>query len=165
MILEILILALITFLPLLELRASIPLGILAGKVELLGIVFQGFHLPWLLVFFVCVIANILLGLMVYLILDNFIHYFLRFKLFKKFYEKKIEKTQKKLHPYVEKFGVLGVALFIAVPLPGSGTYTGAFGSYLLGLRYRDFIIANTLGVILAGIIVTIITLLGIELFS
>lgn len=164
MILQILALVLITFLPFFELRASIPLGILSGQVTLLGMTFQGFGLPWISVFLICVITNIILGPLVYIFLDKFVHYFFRFRFFKRYYEKKVEKTQRKIHTYVEKYGIFGVALFIAVPLPGSGSYTGALGSYLLGLRYRDFVIANTIGVIIAGIAVTIITLTGIEIF-
>jgi len=165
MIYKILILILVTLIPTLELRASIPLGILGGKIKIFNLVLQGFGLNWMLVFLVCVIANIILGPLVYLFLDKFVHYFLRFKLFDNYYKKKVEKTQRKIKPYVEKYGLFGIALFIGIPLPGSGSYTGALGAYLLGLDYKKFIIANTLGVLIAGIIVTIVTLTGISLFN
>jgi len=162
---KILALVLVTLLPFLELRASIPLGILSGGVTLLGLTIQGFSLSWPLVFLVCVLTNIILGPLVYIFLDKFVHYFFRFKFFKKYYDKKVEKTQHKIAPYVDKFGLFGVALFIGIPLPGSGSYTGALGAYLLGLDYKKFILANTLGVIIAGIAVTIFTLTGIKLFN
>lgn len=165
MINKILILILITLLPLFELRASIPLGILSGEVHLLGMNIQGFGFPWFSVFLICVIANIILGPLIYIFLNKFVHHLLKIRLFEKYYEKKVEKTQRKINKYVEKYGIFGVALFIAVPLPGSGSYTGALGSYLLGLNYKDFVIANTIGVILAGISVTIITLTGIGIFN
>ena len=76
------------------------------------------------------------------------------------YNKYVEKTQKKIHKYVEKYGTLGVAIFIGIPLPGSGVYSGAIGSYVLGLSYKKFILAAILGVLIAGIIVTIVTLIG-----
>jgi len=55
-------------------------------------------------------------------------------------------------------------LFIGIPLPGSGVYTGALGAYVLGFGYKRFIIASTIGVLIAGIIVTAIMLTGSELF-
>ena len=51
-------------------------------------------------------------------------------------------------------GELGVAVFIGIPLPGSGVYTGAFGSYLIGLSKRKFAIANVIGVVIAAAAVT-----------
>jgi uncharacterized membrane protein len=165
MLLKILILVVVTFIPFLELRASIPLGILLSEVKLLGFSFQGFGLNWVLVFWVCVLSNIVLGPLVYVFLDKFADYFLKYKIFSRYYNKKIEKTQKKISPYVNKYGVLGVALFIGTPLPGTGSYTGALGSYLLGIGYKKFIIANTIGVFIAGIAVTAITLVGLNLFN
>lgn len=60
---------------------------------------------------------------------------------------------------VEKYGELGVAVFIGIPLPGSGVYTGAFGAYLLGLDKRKFGVANVIGVLIAGVAVTVLCLL------
>ena len=50
--------------------------------------------------------------------------------------------------------MLGIAIFVAVPLPGSGSWTGGLIAYLLGIGYKKFFIANTIGVIVAGIIIT-----------
>ncbi|MBI5881327.1 small multi-drug export protein [archaeon] len=145
---EILVLIGITFLPIFELRASIPYGILK------------YDMPWLTVFIICVLANILIGMIVFFLLDKFVHVVTRVKWIKRIYHKMIENTQKKIHPYIEKWGVLGVAVFIGIPLPGSGVYTGALGSYLLGLNYKEFFIACILGVIIAAIAVTLIVLFG-----
>ncbi|MBN1544406.1 small multi-drug export protein [Candidatus Woesearchaeota archaeon] len=145
---EILGLVIITFLPLLELRASIPYGILQTG------------LGWVNVFIVCVVTNILLGILVYFLLDKFVHLVVKVKAIGRVYNRFVERTQKKITPYVDKYGTLGVALFIGVPLPGSGVYTGALGSYLLGLGYKRFFIACVVGVIIAGVAVTLITLFG-----
>jgi uncharacterized membrane protein len=165
MLLKILALIFITFIPFLELRASIPLGILTGKLKILGLTLQGFGLNWPLVFLICVISNMTLGILIYFFLDKFVKYLMRFELFAKYYNKKVEKTQRKIRPYVRRYGLFGVALFIGIPLPGSGSYTGALGAYLLGLGYKKFILANTLGVIIAGLTVTILTLTGMGIFS
>lgn len=153
MIQEILILAAITLIPALELRASIPYGIFATD------------LHWTLVFIVCVITNIILGPVVYFIIDKVLHIFLKIKALNDLWQKIIARAQKKIHKHVEKWGWLGVAVFIGIPLPGSGSYTGAVGSYLLGLGYKKFFLANLIGVLIAGLLVTIIVLTGAQAFD
>ena len=146
-------LALITFFPFFELRASIPYGIFKTDMH------------WLAVFTVCVAANIVLGPAIYALLDRSVHMMLRAGLFRKIYDKVIARTQKRVRPYVDKYGEIGLALFIGVPLPGSGSYSGALAAYVLGMDFRKFIIANTIGVILAGIAVLIVSMSGGLLFS
>ncbi len=166
MIRNIIILFAITLLPLFELRASIPIGILDGELHLpLGLSMLGMGLsPWL-VFAICVISNMILGIILYPLINRFIHLLEKIPFFGRFWKRFTERTQKRIHPYVERWGTVGVALFIAVPLPGSGSYSGALGAYLLGLSYRQFILANLLGVTLAGIAVTAITLTGAGIFE
>ena len=150
---EILNLIWITFLPFLELRASIPYGIIKA------------NLDWFLVFFVCIITNIFLGIILYPLLGKIIKIFTKISIIDKCYQKYVEKTQKKIHATVEKYGEWAVAIFIGIPLPGSGVYSGALAAYLIGLNYKKFIIANIIGVLIAGIIVTIISLTGIGAFN
>ncbi len=140
----ILILSAITLIPALELRASIPWGI-----------FQlGDTVTWPMVFVVCLIANILLGFLVFTVMGPVFSFVRRWHWFDRTIWPRLEKTQHKIHPYVEKYGELGVAVFIGIPLPGSGVYTGAFGAYLLGLDKRKFAIANVVGVLIAAVAVT-----------
>lgn len=152
MISNLFILSVITLIPLLELRASIPYGIFSMQNEM----------PWFFVTIICIVMNIFLGWMIYFILGPV------FSLLKKWnwFEKKIwpilEKSREKIHPYVEKYGEFGVALFIGIPLPGSGVYTGALGAYLLGLEKRKFFIANVIGVLIAGVAVTLLCLLVLK---
>lgn len=150
---NILLIIAITFLPFLELRASIPYGILILKMH------------WFPVFIIAVITNIILGPIVYFFLDKIMHIFLRIKFLDKIYQKYVEKTQKKIHKYVKKYGEAAVAVFIGIPLPGSGSYSGALAAYLIGLGYKKFIIANIIGVLIAGIIVTAIILTGATAFD
>ena len=144
---------LMTFLPFLELRASIPYGILILKEN------------WILVFFICIITNIILGIILFPLIDTIISILTKIKFIKKIYNYYVIKTQKKIMKYVDKYGEIGIALFIGIPLPGSGVYSGALGANIIGLKYKKFIIANILGVLIAGIIVTIIVLSGNNAFS
>ncbi|MFH1874756.1 MAG: small multi-drug export protein [Pseudomonadota bacterium] len=166
MLINILILFGITLIPAFELRASIPYGILGGSLELpFGIVVQGLGEPWLWVFLVCVISNMILGTILYPLINHIMLLLERIPFINKLWNKFVVRAQKKIHPYVEKWGIIGVALFIAVPLPGSGSYTGVLGAYLLGISYKRVILANAIGVTLAGIAVTILTLFGISFFQ
>ena len=145
----ILILIALTFVPALELRASIPMGFFSMHDQV----------SWPLVFVVCAVSNILLGWLVFALLGPTFGVLRRWDWFERRVWPRLEKTQHRLHPYVEKYGELGVAVFIGVPLPGSGVYSGALGSYLLGLDRRKFAIANVLGVMIAAIAVTSLCLL------
>ena len=148
----VLILILITFIPTLELRASIPFGILKGDI------------PWWLVVMVCVITNILLGPLVYLVLEKGIGLLQRFEWLDRIYERTVARTQQRIQKSVDRYGEIGVALFIGIPLPGTGSYSGALGAYLIGLGYGKFVIANIIGVLMAGTIVTAAFLSGLEAF-
>ena len=141
-----LIIIFLTFLPLLELRASIPYGILVAK------------LPWYEVFILAVIVNIIIGPVIYFCLDKIIHWFFFIKPFHVWYIKKVENAQTRIQSKIDKYGIVGIAIFIGVPLPGTGVYTGALASYALNLGYIRFLYATILGVLIAGIAVLTITL-------
>ena len=146
---EALILILITFSPFIEIRGSIPIGIATFKMH-----------P-LFVFVLCIISNIIIGFIVFVLIDKIISLINKSKRMSRIYKRYIERNQKRIRHVVDKYGVLGLALFIAIPLPGSGVYTGAILSYALGLKFKRFAIASIIGVIIAGIIVTILTLSGV----
>ena len=142
------VIALLTLVPALELRASIPFGILVVEK------------PWAVVVFVAIVANILLGPIVFFLLDKFMHLLLHVGWINRIWDRMIVKTQKKVHPLVEKYGIWGLGLFIGIPLPGSGVYSGAVGGYLLGFTKKEFYIATVLGVLMAATLVTIFTIFG-----
>jgi len=141
-----------TFVPALELRASIPIGILTYDMEVYEVVT------------VCVLANIALGIIFYSLLDTAIKLFRKMAWFDRIYQKLLVRAQHKIQKYVDKWGELGIAIFIGIPLPGSGVITGAMGSYAIGLKKRKFMVANVIGVLIAATIVTIVTLTGNEMF-
>ncbi|KYK26259.1 hypothetical protein AYK26_05625 [Euryarchaeota archaeon SM23-78] len=73
--------------------------------------------------------------------------------------------QKKSKKYVEKYGELGLAIFIGIPLPGSGVWSGALAANIFGLKFRKYLVASIIGVLIAGIMVTIIMVSGAEVFG
>lgn len=139
---------LLSLAPFAEVRASIPYGIFVAD------------LPLFIVIFVSVISNILVAPISYFILHFIVDLFRRFAFFDRFWSATVIRSQRKVHPYVEKYGVFGLALFIGIPFPGTGVYTAAVGAYALGLSFRKFFIASVFGVCIAAALVTLISLFG-----
>ena len=67
----------------------------------------------------------------------------------------VERVRKKAHPYLERWGFWGLLIFVAIPLPGTGVWTGALAAYLLGIKNRRAFPALLLG----GLLSMAITLL------
>ncbi len=144
---------LLTFFPALELRASIPYGVLVAGID------------WWWVVALAVVTNIVLGPILYVLLDKFLHVMLRVGWFGRMWDKFVLPKQKKIHAKVEKYGIWGLSVFIGIPLPGSGVYSGAIGGYLLGFSFKEFFISTVLGVLMAAAIVTAIVLSGAHAFD
>jgi uncharacterized membrane protein len=141
-----------SLLPISELRGSIPIGLSSG-------------LPLSIVFPVAVLSNVLVFPVFYFFL-TFIHELLmKWVLYRKSFNYFLEKTRKKVGPKVEKYGYLGLTLFVAMPLPATGAYTGTLGAWFFKMQKRKSFLAVFLGVVLAGIIVTIVSVFGIRLFD
>jgi uncharacterized membrane protein len=128
--------------PISELRGGIPLGISLG-------------LDPLFTFFVAIIANTLIFFPVFFALRLFYDKLLfRIPLFNKY----LDNLRKRGEPKVEKYGFWGLILFVAIPLPVTGAYTGTILAWLLGMDWRKAFPAVGLGVIVAGVVVLLITL-------
>lgn len=131
----------ITLLPGIELRGSIPYGIFEGSLNPVN------------VFVVAVLTNILVIYPSFIFLDWFFDLLMKLP-FAGYY---IKKTRRKVKPYVEKYGVMGLAVFVSVPLPGTGAYSGALASHIFGLENKKAFISISLGVFVAGVLVYLIS--------
>ena len=139
---EIALTLLITILPISELRGGIPLGILK------------YELDPLFIFCIAVIANALIFFPVFFALRLFYDKVLsRIPLFERY----LDNLRKRGEPKVEKYGFWGLFLFVAVPLPITGAYTGTILAWLLGMDWRTAFPAVGLGVIMAGVVVLLLT--------
>jgi uncharacterized membrane protein len=129
--------------PISELRVGIPLGILE------------FGLDPLFTFFIAVIANALIFFPVFfalrLLYDKVLF---RIPLFNKY----LDNLRKRGKPKVERYGFWGLTLFVAIPLPITGAYTGTILAWLMGMDWKKAFPAVGLGVIIAGLVVLLITL-------
>jgi uncharacterized membrane protein len=133
--------AVLSMLPWVELRGGIPYGILKA----------GYN-P-IIVTVVSVLANCLVIYPGFVFLDHFFRKVDRWVL-----HGLIEKTRAKAKPYVEKYGMPGLAVFVAVPLPGTGAYAGTLAAYLFGMNHRQAFASISAGVAAAGAIVFVVTL-------
>ena len=140
--------AFLSFLPISELRGAIPFAI-ANDV------------PWYAAYFMSVLINAMVAPACWIFLSTLHKLFLKMAWYGRFFERFIDRARNKLHDKVERWGWLGIAVFVAIPLPITGAWTGTLGAWVLGLSKRRTMIAVILGVLAAGIAVTTVVLLGI----
>ena len=88
-----------------------------------------------------------------------------FTWYRTIFDRFVERAREKLRSGVEKWGALGITLFVAIPLPITGAWTGTLGAWVLGLSKKKTLFAVMLGVIIAGAIVTTVMLLGLTAFQ
>ena len=139
---EIALTLLATVLPISELRGGIPLGISLGLD------------PWF-TFSIVVAANALIFFPIFFALRLFYDKLLsRIPLFDQY----LDSLRERGKPKVDKYGFWGLTLFVAIPLPITGAYTGTILAWLLGMDWKKAFPAVGLGVIVAGVVVLLITL-------
>lgn len=142
----------ISMVPVLELRGAIPIATAHG-----------------LNFWVAIVCAIIGNL----IPVPFIIIFIRkiFELIRKWSPKldklvtKLEDRAHKKSDVVLKYAFWGLVILVAIPLPGTGAWTGALVAAMLNMRLRKAFPAIALGVIIAGVIVSVVTYGGIMILS
>ncbi len=132
---------LISLMPILELRG----GLIAAS--LLDIPIWG-------AFLVCVLANTLVIPFVLFLIEGILGILSKINFLGNLIDNFKKKALKK-KDIIEKYGYLGIMLFVAVPIPGSGAWTGCLLAVLLGLDKKKSFLAALLGVFIAGIIMLI----------
>jgi len=143
--------------PIGELRASIPLGLTV------------FHQHWLLVYVVSVIGNIIPPIFILWLFPRISEWLMAHsKLMNKFLTWLFERTRRKAHDKIEKYGDLALIIFVAIPLPiplpNTGAWTGALAAWLFGIPMKRALLNVFYGVLIAGVVVTIIITGFIHLF-
>ncbi len=133
-----LVVVIVSMLPIIELRGAIPLGFLMGMN------------PWEL-FALTVLGNILPVPLIILCARPVVDFCLRTKPLRPLGNWLEEKVKKNSHKIV-KYEVWGLFLFVAIPLPGTGAWTGSLLAALMDLRLKNALPSIVLGVIVAGII-------------
>jgi uncharacterized membrane protein len=144
--------AFLSFLPVSELRGAIPFA-------------MAHEIPWYIAYPFSACLNALVAPACWIFLSTLHKIFLKMAWYEKFFDRFIERARRKLHRKVEKWGWFGIAVFVAIPLPVTGAWTGTLGSWVLGLSKRRTMLAVIIGVFIAGAIVSAAVLLGVKALS
>ena len=139
-------------LPVTELRGAIPLGLF------------GLNQPPVKVILFSIAGNLLPVAPLLFLLKPLSRKMRRFVLWRRFFDWLFERTRKKA-TLVQRYEALGLALFVAVPLPVTGAWTGCIAASLFKIRFRYAFLAISIGVLLAAGIVTLICLSGQEILT
>jgi uncharacterized membrane protein len=140
---------LLCLLPIAELRGGLPYALAGG-------------VPPLPAYLLCVAANALVGPLVFLFLSSLHRLLDRWPAYHRLFERLVDRSRRRIHSVVERYGYWGLMVFVAIPFPLTGAYTGALGAWVLGMRRWKSVLFITLGVALAGLIVSLVYLLGLR---
>lgn len=133
----------ISLLPILELRG----GLIAARI--LGVEF-------IKAFIICYIANIIPVPFILLFINYLFNKMSKWKPTKKIVDWLSNKTLKKKEQ-IDKYGYFGLFLFVGIPLPGTGAWTGSLLAILLNLDKKKSFITIAIGVLAAGIIMSLLS--------
>ena len=132
----------ISMVPLIELRGAIPVS-------------QAMQLPIIPSYIVCIVGNMLPVPIIYLFARKFLEWGQNKKYIGgicRFFLVKGTAAGEKMQSKVGRGLFIALLLFVGIPLPGTGAWTGTLAASLLDMKFRDTVIAVTLGVLLAGLI-------------
>ncbi|MBL7081761.1 MAG: small multi-drug export protein [Candidatus Omnitrophica bacterium] len=133
-------------LPVFELRGAIPLGFYFGMPVTKAFVFS-------------IIGNLLIVAPLYFLLQPLFEKLRHIRLFNNFFSWLFKYTKERAR-IVEKYEALGLILFVAIPLPITGAWTATIAASLFKIRFKITFLAITCGVILAGLIVSVLVSFG-----
>lgn len=133
--------------PIIELRGAIPIAI--GR----------YHFTWYYAYLFGFIGNILPVPFLLGFLEAIISLLNRVPFLNRLVRWFLAVTRRR-GKIVERYERIGLALFVAIPLPITGAWTGSLLAFLMGLKYKNSLISIIAGVLIAGAIVTSATVLG-----
>ena len=143
---------LMAMVPVIELRGAIPFGVAAGisvkQALVCAIIGNLLPIPFILLFLRRVFVwmrKISTGF------ENLVE--------------KLELRAKRKKGIVDKYEIIGLIILVAIPLPGTGAWTGALVATVLDIRMRRALPAITIGVVIAGIVVSVVTYGGFAVFG
>lgn len=142
-----------SMIPIIELRGAIPMGALLG-------------LPWWQSYFLAVLGNMLPVPFILLLIRAVIAWMTKSKV--KFFNKIADfllKRVEKRRDQIEKYSFWGVCLFVAVPLPVTGAWTGSLVAAMIDMKFWKALLSCLLGVMIAGVVMTLISYGAVAVFA
>ena len=144
----------ISMVPLIELRGAIPVS-------------QGFDLPFIQSYIICILGNMIPVPFIYLFARKILEWGQDKKVIGgicTFFLVKGKKAGQKLESKAGRGLFVALFLFVGIPLPGTGAWTGTLAASLLDMKFKETVIAVMSGVLLAGIIMMALSM-GFFLFA
>lgn len=147
---------LVSMVPLIELRGAIPIAL-------------GMDLPTVPAYIVCVLGNMLPVPVIYFFARKVLLWGRDKKYIGKFFTFCIEKGEKggrKLAQTAGRGGLfVALMLFVGIPLPGTGAWTGTLAASFLNMGFKSTVASVSLGVIIAGVIMGVVSAFGLHIFG
>ncbi|MEO0250893.1 MAG: small multi-drug export protein [candidate division WOR-3 bacterium] len=138
----------VSMLPVVELRGAIPLGVFSYNFSLIKALLLSLS------------GNLLIVFPLVFLMDFIERQFKRVDFLDKLLQKIFSRARSKAEK-IRRYELLGLFLFVAIPLPGTGAWTGALVAYLLGMDKWSALLSISMGVIVAGLLVSLFTAFGI----
>ena len=141
---------LISMVPLVELRGAIPIG-------------DGMGVPWYVAVIIAMIGNMIPVPIIFFFARRVLEWGANKPVIGKFFTWCLEKGRKGGEKLKEKAGrgmFWALMLFVGIPLPGTGAWTGTLAASMLDLDFKKSVLAVVCGCALAAVIITLATLLG-----
>jgi len=136
----------LSMLPLTELRATVPWIILT------------YNEQWFGLLVVAVIGNVIPAIILLWGLSYIDRLLVnRMNIIANIYNKVIQRTRRKTQTRINRYGYIALLLFVAIPFPGTGVWTGSIAAWLFGLPKRPSLVVISLGVVVAAIIMTLLS--------
>jgi len=137
----------ISALPIFELRGALPVAI------------NLFHFPWHYALLLAIIGNLVPVPFILLFLNAISRLLSKIGIFNRMLQWLFEHTRRR-GKIIERYERIGLTLFVAIPLPVTGAWTGSLAAVLFGLRFKHAFLSISIGIFIAGVIVTCLCLLG-----
>ena len=146
----------ISMVPLIELRLAMPIAV-------------GLDLPYIPALIVCVLGNMIPVPFIYFFARKFLVWGAQRPRIGKicsFFLVKGERAGQKMVKAAGRGGLfVALLLFVGIPIPGTGAWTGALGASFLNMGFKSTVLSVCLGVVLAGCIMAVVSALGLHIFG
>ncbi|MBT8306768.1 MAG: small multi-drug export protein [Maribacter sp.] len=149
MILDLLLAILWSISPFGEAKVGIPYGILNG-------------LNSYVVFFSCFLANLMVFPIMMFFLERINKYLMPWRFYKKSAIFVAKRAKKGSSRSIQRFGFLGLMVFVMLPIPGTGVYAGSIAAYVLKIEKQKAFLANAIGIFFSSLIILTATLLSMK---
>ena len=147
---------LISMVPIIELRGAIPVAL-------------GMGLPVIPSVIVCVIGNLIPVPFIYFFARKILYWGANKKYIGRFFRLCMEKGEQAGQKLVKAAGrgglFVALLIFVGIPIPGTGAWTGALGASFLNMGFKSTVISVSLGVVLAGCIMAAVSAAGLHIFG